>query len=502
VNEPAPRATATSNATAITTRDPTAPRLGLVALFFVFLALAAVLRIPTFSNHVFNSDEAYLATEAQIINDGGRLYTDAVDRKPPLVPYVYAAVFRATGSDDLAPVRVLAVFAHAITALLLASEARRRFRGRYTDLAVGVLFLLAASAFRPQDAQAANFEVFMLPFMTAAVVLGARRKVAWSGVAIAAATLAKQTAATTLLPLAWLAWKARRARGLVVLAVCFAAPVLAVAVVVGFHDFFFWVFTGSGGYLDAGGAYGYVVGLGVKNTGWFLFGSAALIVLAASAWRRWRDDVDLWLWVVAGVVAVAAGLRFFPHYYLQLLPPLALLAGRGLTTVTFFRRRRGIALVALLALAPVVWYLPSAFAARTDRNLRVALDAAAYVRAHTRPGDRVLVWGQAPEVYWASDRQPATRFPTTGFVTGASGGRPPERVGAQYATPGAMRDFLADLRAHPPALIVDMSSANQRNAGAYPPRTVSAFSRFLDQGNWRRVATVDGADILRSTKAS
>ena len=68
----------------------------------MFLALAAVLRIPTFSNHVFNADEAYLATEAQIINDGGHLYTDAVDRKPPIVPYLYAATFELTGSDDLA----------------------------------------------------------------------------------------------------------------------------------------------------------------------------------------------------------------------------------------------------------------------------------------------------------------------------------------------------------------------------------------------------------------
>ena len=228
--------------------------------------------------------------------------------------------------------RVLAVLAHALTALLLAAEARRRFGGRYTDLTVGVLYLLAATAFRPQDAQAANFEVFMLPLMTAAVVLGARRRPAASGATLALATLTKQTAATALLPLAFLAWKFRRARGLAALAVAFAVPILLAAAIFGFHDFFFWVFTGSGGYLDASGVLGYAAGLGARNTAWFVFGSAALIVLAASAWKHWRDDADLWLWVVAGLIAVAAGLRFFPHYYLQLLPPLALLAGRGLVS--------------------------------------------------------------------------------------------------------------------------------------------------------------------------
>ena len=59
-------------------------------------------------------------------------------------------------------------------------------------------------------------------------------------------------------------------------------PVLLAAVIFGFHDFFFWVFTGSGGYLDASGVLGYAAGLGAKNTAWFVFGSAALIVLAAS----------------------------------------------------------------------------------------------------------------------------------------------------------------------------------------------------------------------------
>ena len=92
------------------------------------------------------------------------------------MPYIYAATFAVSGSDDLTAVRVLAVLAHALTALLLALEARRRFRKNWSGIVVGVLYLLAATAFRPQDAQAANFEVFMLPPMTAAMLLGIRRR--------------------------------------------------------------------------------------------------------------------------------------------------------------------------------------------------------------------------------------------------------------------------------------------------------------------------------------
>ena len=43
------------------------------------------------SGPVFNSDETFLATQAHVIQEGGQLYEEATDRKPPLVPYIYAA---------------------------------------------------------------------------------------------------------------------------------------------------------------------------------------------------------------------------------------------------------------------------------------------------------------------------------------------------------------------------------------------------------------------------
>jgi hypothetical protein len=109
----------------------------------------------------------------------------------------------------------------------------------------------------------------------------------------------------------------------------------------------------------------------------------------------------------------------------------------------------------------------------------------------------VLVWGQAPEVYWSSDRRPATRFATTGFVTGASGGRPPSRVGPRYAVPGAADDFFTDLRRTPPVLIADMSTADQRHAHYARPARFPRVQHFLDQGGWHQVAVVDGVSILR-----
>ena len=105
-------------------------RRDLVRIFLVLLALTFVLRLPAFFVPVFNSDETFLATQAHVISDGGELYEDAIDRKPPLVPYVYAATFAFFGTTALWSVRVVAMLAVALTALLLAIEARRRYGAR------------------------------------------------------------------------------------------------------------------------------------------------------------------------------------------------------------------------------------------------------------------------------------------------------------------------------------------------------------------------------------
>ena len=137
-------------------RERAAVRRDLGRLALVLVALTLFLRLPAFFVDVFNSDETFLATQAQVIRDGGDLYREAADRKPPLVPYVYAATFAITGTTALWSVRVAAMLAVVATALLLAFEARRRAGPRAMWIA-GFLTVVALVAFAPQDGQAANF---------------------------------------------------------------------------------------------------------------------------------------------------------------------------------------------------------------------------------------------------------------------------------------------------------------------------------------------------------
>ena len=95
--------------------DRSARRRSTLRLFAVLLLLTAALRLPAFFVDVFNSDETFLGAQAEVIDDGGNLYQDAADRKPPLVPYLYAATFAVFSTTALWSVRVMAMAAVALT---------------------------------------------------------------------------------------------------------------------------------------------------------------------------------------------------------------------------------------------------------------------------------------------------------------------------------------------------------------------------------------------------
>jgi hypothetical protein len=243
----------------------------------------------------------------------------------------------------------------------------------------------------------------------------------------------------------------------------------------------FWVFTGTGSYLDASGSWSVVVDRGTSGIAVFLGANLGAVLLLFGAWRRRSENLDLWLWLAAAFVGAAAGFRFFGHYFLQLAPPLALLAAGALANPTRIQRLR----TTVLGAASVAVFL--VLTLTTHPSVLHPYDRlAAAIDARTAPADRIFVWGQFPQAYWASDRPPATRFLTAGFLTGFGGGRSAQHVGREYAVDGAWDDFKADLIAHPPALIVDASVGTSFAVNRFPE-----FASYLAAG-YQRVETVDG----------
>lgn len=458
--------------------------------------LTAVTRLPSFARPLWNPDEGYLATQARQLAAGGTLYETVVDRKPPLLPWLYRGAFALFGDRSLWPLRVAAVLAVLAGAVLLASLARRRWGDRAGRLA-GVCYVLTSVALVPEDTQAATFEVFMLPWTVLAMWCANRGRWTWAGLAVAGAVLTKQTGGAVLLPVLWLLWSARAGWWpLVRLSAGTALPVLAAALLYGPARFLFWMATGSQSYLSADGSVGYALVRALANCGLLVAGCLPMMLAVLHAARSGRMPPrmsDVWVWLAASAVAVTAGFQFFGHYFLQLTPAVALLAAAALQHLTVRPLITLLAVNALVAASFLAWGLflfPRGELAHQQR-------LAAEVRARTAPTDGVLLWGMHPEGYWFAGRTPASRYLTAGFLTNFSGGRTGARVGERYATEGAWPHLRRELRSRPPALIVDDS----RGKPYALPRTPTLRSYVAL--HYERVGTVDGAVLyVRSAPAT
>jgi hypothetical protein len=478
----------------------------------VLAALACLTRLPSFRYPLWNPDEGYLAVQAGILAHGGELYRTVVDRKPPLVPWLYQVAFTVFGDDSLLPLKVLAVAAQCLTAVFLAALARRRWGGGAGRTA-GVLYLLASIGLSPEDAQAAGFEVFMLPCTAAAMWCADRRRWGAAGTAIACAFLTKQTGAAVLVPVAWLWWRAGAPRGGLGCAIAGGTvPLLVVALGTDPGGFLFWTVTGSGSYAALSGTAVHLVQRALGNAALLTLGCGGIVaaVLKAPASRlssRRKEGLgggvrlaragrrgsvpagtpragaaDLWLWLGCSALAVLAGFHFFGHYYLQLVPALALLGTAVLHRAPAARTAMACAVSACCAALFLIWGLlvPRPELAHAQR-------LAAAVAARTAVSDRVLLWGMHPEGYWLAGRAPASRFLTAGLLTNYSGGRSGGAVGEEYAVSGSWPVFRAELAAHRPALIVDDSRGKPYAPGRLPPL------RHLLATRYEPVLRVDGA---------
>ncbi|WP_181766137.1 ArnT family glycosyltransferase [Streptomyces albidus (ex Kaewkla and Franco 2022)] len=447
--------------------------------------LTAATRMPSWVRPLWNPDEGFLATQARQLAAGGTLYGTVVDRKPPLLPWLYRGAFALFGDRSLWPLKAAALVAVLAGAVLLASLARRRWGDR-AGVVAGVCYVLASVGLVPEDTQAATFEVFMLPWTVLAIWCADRGRWASAGLAVAGAVLTKQTGGAVLIPVLCMLWQSRSGPwALARLLSAAAVPTAAAALAWGPGRLLFWMATGSGSYASVDGALGYALGRALANFGLLTAGClAALVALLHAARRRIRlsATADVWVWLGASAVAVTAGFQFFGHYFLQLTPPVALLAAAAFEHM---RPRTVVTVIVLNALVTTgflawAWLFPRDELGHQQRLADV-------VSARTTSTEPVLLWGMHPEAYWFADRPPASRYLTAGFLTNFSGGRNGVRVGERYAMDGAWPYFREELSSDPPALVVDDSRGKPYGVAHIP-----TLRTFLAR-HYERAGTVDGA---------
>jgi 4-amino-4-deoxy-L-arabinose transferase-like glycosyltransferase len=506
---------------------PASPRrFPTAALLAGFVALSALTRWLSFVVPVLDIDESAHIVGSWEMLRGGLLYTDFVNNKPPLLYAYYAAAQLLFGRSLIGVHVFTALVTVPLTALAVSAFFDHTRRGVVAALA----FLVFGAAFLGHDVLASNAEIaMMLPAAWAFVAVRDERRLASAphaaacGLLLGIAALIKYQAGTWLpgiaLVMAWAAWRRRSAVHAVALPAAMAAAAIAPMVTT-------WAwFRARGGdamliYWTIGNNVAYTTRAILPREAGERFLSYAVpfaLVTAPLWWAAWRlrasdepraRQVVMLTLVLCAIPAAFLGLRFYPHYFVQLYAPLAIAAAPWLEAQVAPRATRAGRLVVGWALAMLAGFMV-ANAVLYLGGLKVYREidpvfrkVAERLRADAcAPGATMFVWGYAPAFYYYADLPIASRFAVmaqsrlTGYVSGnlasVRGEMAPDPV-----VPEHWDWLMSDLERRRATFIVDTAPAGIYRWDRYPVERYPRLRDYLLE-HYEVVDTVDGVRIYR-----
>ena len=405
-------------------------------------------------------EEAYPTAAAIQLLDGKSLYSQIWFDKPPLLAYTYLLWGARTG----VPLRIAGaafVFLCSLAAWRFARNLWGQREGLAAALAMGFFLTFGI----PSAVMALAPDLIMILPHMAAVYLAWRGRLFWSGLLAGCAMLVNAKAAFVLAACAlWAgsAWPWLLAG--------FAIPNAAALAWFG-QPYFDEVWRWGALYSERG--FAALTGL-TRTLNWAGFHCALVAGAAYAFWKEknWR----LAAWLLLSLIAVAAGWRFFPRYYFQLLPVMTLLAARGY--VLLGPRR---ALLLLLLLIPLLRFGPRYITLANDlahdrqpewSDLAMSQDSRA-VADRVDGSGTLLVWGYRPDIFAFTRMTAATRFLDSQPLTGVLADR--HLTNSDPAAPDLAARNRMELIQTRPVWIVD---------GLGPLNPALAITNYPDLRDW------------------
>ena len=527
-------------------------RIPIIISLLTLTALMIFLRQPTYQDIFCNPDVATMAYGAEDLLAGGVIYDRCLESKPPGAHIVTAISFWI-GGRTMTSVYVAATLFHIVTMLLLYLLGSR-MHSKFAGIATAYLYAFHSISFGAAG-HCPNFETWTVLPVTAGYFFlweadrQQRRKypLFLAGLFGGIAIIFKQMSAVfCLFAIGYIALthreiESRKERiGATIMDSLIAAagaliPLLMMVL------FFAW----RGGLaplwssLNPGAGLGYAGSTDFSllqehlrhHLGYYLWHSFTLVAMAAAilfAFRIERDDFErskhrlarllVLVWLISATFAVAAGTKFFDHYYVMLTPPLALAAGIAMAHLIAHgglpRPLKALLIVVLLLSAPLdmwqeihvaevalherrtsdridftelreKWFLGRASIVRESAWSREQQKVGECIAKQTDPDDGLYVWDYLPGIYWYANRRSPTRhyvyFETTVDVPSHGGTWFPK------VTP-QVRDnrdkLLSDLGQKPPAYVVELPDGGDGQSRKFIIEHAPMFSelrRFVDE---------------------
>lgn len=512
----------------------------------VALALIAFLRLPAFRWQIISDDEAIYHSMAQLVRQGGVLYHDAVDHKPPGLVYFYATVekffgFGSPGAQGINAVHASGVLLALFTGVGLFLVSRRLIR---RDLAwiPPALYGIVTTTKCAYDGLAVNGELLMnLPaiFGVLAVIRASSSKGFQryaldfsAGALVSLAGLVKWQALITGLAFPFLAdafagsdparensrlssawglaseWNVLFLRAIFWLLGLFVPLFLISAYFyrVGiFEDAWRWGALFNLTYIADGTNPAWVMRRFLIQFGAVVLPSILFYVAGLQGiFGRVRHDgwrsAGLVIWALLALFAVSVGGRFFGHYFLQAELPLSILAAEPMYRM--LSRAPGWTATAIgvpLAFFFILSLSPGLTHALFDPGEPDWAQIGRKIAAESLPTDQLFVWGNAPPLYYFSHRRMGTRFSFCNYLTGLSPATPSEYGNAsasRHSVSWAWPLLLDDLDKRRPELILDTAAAGWKGYGKYQLSRYPQFASYV-VSHYRLVSRIDGAVLYR-----
>jgi len=419
-----------------------------LAALAVILFVTLAVRLPCL-NTPFERDEGEYAYIAWRLEHDELPYRNWVDQKPPGIFWVYRIAL-SLPVEPIRAVHLIGLLSAAASACALFFLARRFTEDVWATGAAALFALLLADPMI--NGTAANTELFMLlPLILSQLAFfpsaaAARHRAYWMiacGVLTGLAIAFKQVAAINWLFLVamyplFIPREKRWPRTLVFAGWSAAGAAIVWGVIALYFflkgalgDLVYNVFTHNLEYVRAiPGAMRWnfcletLSRLSPTQAIIWIMSAAGLVALFRKGRRK---SLIFWSgWMLTSIIAVSASGYFFPHYFQQALPALALTAVLGAEWFCSLRSwsawpawSRTALFGLLLFLLPVIRIWPFLFRYTPAEAVRKIYpnnyfaempELAARLRAATGPDDRIFIFGAEPELLFYAQRISATRY--------------------------------------------------------------------------------------------
>lgn len=423
-------------------------------LFILFFSFA--IRLP-FLHEPPERDEGGYAYAGQEILRGAVLYKDVIEHKPPLLSYMYAGMFWLFGETTVA-IKLFSSLYVLLTTVSVFFLSRYLF-GSIAALWSAFLYGLFSSGPAIHGTAVEGELFFALPLTLSILAYAAAIKSneKWfiaSGFFATVAVLIKTTALPVFLLLFSILVIHRNpikdryyfVRDGLLLA---SGPAFCALILITYFsyngalgDFFYWNVIYNFNMLGEGRASNFwprLLGRGLQVSSehlllWML-SIAALIIL----FLRKRDTTTLLLslWPVTSFLGVSMTGLFWPHYFQQMIPPLAVLSGFAITGIYNKEALKGGMKWIAIAITPFLIsagygavkngykyylvYTPE----EISRNkyggdiFNDTLKVSEYIKDRTKPHDYVFQWGWEPQIYLLTNRRCPNKYPYMQVIDGA-----------------------------------------------------------------------------------